>query len=76
MLTILLWRSRLFPSRGGSLWARCRHLAVVMVRGVLRWRQRARDRHYLAALDDRMLSDIGIGRAEALREADKPFWRP
>lgn len=39
------------------------------------WRRRIRDRRELAALDDRILSDIGITRAEALYLANKPFWR-
>jgi len=32
-------------------------------------------RKALAALDDNMLEDIGITRAEAEKEAAKPFWR-
>lgn len=43
---------------------------------VWRWRERARQRRALLALDDRLLSDIGISRAEAEGEACKPFWRP
>jgi uncharacterized protein YjiS (DUF1127 family) len=39
------------------------------------WRRRARDRAELAALDDRMLADIGISRTEAEFLANKPFWR-
>jgi len=39
------------------------------------WRRRAKDRARLAALDDRMLADIGISRAEAQFLSDKPFWR-
>ena len=39
------------------------------------WRRRARDRAQLAALDDRMLADIGISRAEAEFLSNKPFWR-
>ncbi|HUC69665.1 MAG TPA: DUF1127 domain-containing protein [Stellaceae bacterium] len=39
------------------------------------WRRRARDRAQLAALDDRMLADIGISRAEAEFLINKPFWR-
>jgi uncharacterized protein YjiS (DUF1127 family) len=39
------------------------------------WRRRARDRAELAALDDRMLADIGISRADAEFLANKPFWR-
>ena len=39
------------------------------------WRQRARERAQLAQLDDRMLTDIGINRAEAEFLINKPFWR-
>jgi uncharacterized protein YjiS (DUF1127 family) len=39
------------------------------------WRWRARNRAELAALDDRMLADIGISRAEAEFLSRKPFWR-
>jgi uncharacterized protein YjiS (DUF1127 family) len=39
-----------------------------------RWRRRARDRASLAALDERMLADIGISRAEAEFLSNKPFW--
>ena len=38
------------------------------------WRRRLRERDELSRLDDRMLKDIGITRAEALRLSDKPFW--
>lgn len=37
--------------------------------------ERLRTRRQLAGLDDRMLSDIGRTRAEALQEAEKPFWK-
>lgn len=39
------------------------------------WCERARTRHQLASLDERMLKDIGLGRAEAIGEWRKPFWR-
>jgi uncharacterized protein YjiS (DUF1127 family) len=29
----------------------------------------------LAGMNERMLKDVGISRAEAAREANKPFWR-
>ncbi|NMQ19553.1 DUF1127 domain-containing protein [Candidatus Competibacter phosphatis] len=35
-----------------------------------------RQRRELLALDDRMLKDIGLSRADAFREGSKPFWRP
>ena len=39
------------------------------------WQERAAQRAQLAALDDHRLKDLGISRAEAVREAAKPFWR-
>lgn len=38
------------------------------------WLQRAHQRRTLAELDNRMLRDIGVTRAQAQREAAKPFW--
>jgi len=39
------------------------------------WRQRSRTRIALSQLSHRMLEDAGIEPGEALREANKPFWR-
>ncbi len=39
------------------------------------WLRRVESRHELAALCDRALRDIGVTRADAMREATKPFWR-
>lgn len=39
------------------------------------WIQRYRQRRALARLDERLLRDIGVTRAEAAAEAAKPFWR-
>jgi uncharacterized protein YjiS (DUF1127 family) len=39
------------------------------------WRRRIRARAELTALDDKMLEDIGITRAEADSLSRKPFWR-
>ena len=41
------------------------------------WLERYRQRRALLALsaDDALLKDIGISRADAVREAAKPFWR-
>ena len=39
-------------------------------------RRRARERHELAPLDHRTISDLGLSEGSALRfEANKPFWR-
>jgi len=42
---------------------------------LLEWQERARQRHDLRSLDDRMLSDIGLSRADVEGECTKPFWR-
>jgi uncharacterized protein YjiS (DUF1127 family) len=39
------------------------------------WLSRSRSRRALATLDERQLADIALGRGDALRESEKPFWR-
>jgi len=39
------------------------------------WLRRARDRQALLRLDEHMLHDIGLSRADVDHEASKPFWR-
>ena len=39
------------------------------------WYRRSQDRRHLAELDDRLLNDLGIDRAQANFETAKPFWR-
>ncbi|MEX2201117.1 MAG: DUF1127 domain-containing protein [Dongiaceae bacterium] len=49
------------------------------LRHLLRWfwlrTDKARQRRALARLDDAALRDIGLTRADAAKEAAKPFWR-
>lgn len=40
-----------------------------------RWHSRAQQRRMLLKLDNNALKDIGISRADAVHEGDKPFWR-
>ena len=56
------------PSRSG--------LVAAIVDRVIDWQERARSRVLLGRLDDRMLRDMGISRADVDLEAGKPFWRP
>jgi uncharacterized protein YjiS (DUF1127 family) len=42
---------------------------------VREWRRRSRERAQLAALDDRMLKDIGLTRGDREFLANKPFWQ-
>lgn len=44
------------------------------ITALLRWRELARQRRALLRMDDHMLKDIGLSRADALREAERPFW--
>lgn len=39
------------------------------------WSERYGERRRLLALDDRMLKDIGLSRADAWAEGSKPMWR-
>ena len=43
---------------------------------VLVWLERSRQRRHLMGLDDRLLKDIGLSRADIHAELAKPFWRP
>lgn len=43
---------------------------------MLTWSDRMRQRRHLAELDDRLLQDIGISRADIETEISRPFWRP
>ena len=44
--------------------------------GILKtWHARYSQRRALLQLDDRLLDDIGLTRADARQEAGKPFWK-
>lgn len=63
-------------SRLARIWAR-----IGVAFDKMRWRQfsieleKARQRGILLELDDRLLSDIGLTRDQAIREARKRFWK-
>jgi uncharacterized protein YjiS (DUF1127 family) len=48
--------------------------AVGHVNTLRAWSERARQRHALSQLDDRLLADIGVSRAAAAHEAAKQPW--
>jgi uncharacterized protein YjiS (DUF1127 family) len=39
------------------------------------WLDRARQRRHLSQLDDRLLRDIGVSRAEVEHEISRRFWQ-
>lgn len=51
-------------------------VAGALLRTFAVWRERARQRRVLAAMDDHLLKDIGLTRADVDHETGKPFWRP
>jgi uncharacterized protein YjiS (DUF1127 family) len=50
-------------------------LAASLLRHILTWVARIRQRQALAAIDEWMLKDIGVSRADAMRECDRAFWQ-
>ena len=70
-------RIRRFPSfRGGAaLLGAFLALPFFAAQVVAYWLELVRQRRHLARLDDRMLKDIGLNRADVEREIAKPFWR-
>ena len=71
------WRPERIPEE--TLWQAFPHRLTSFLSGVgavLReWRRRRNGRLELARLDERMLRDIGLTRADAEYEMNKPFWR-
>jgi uncharacterized protein YjiS (DUF1127 family) len=51
-------------------------LLLAALAGLVEWERRARERKSLGEMPDHMLKDLGITRNDAVREAEKPFWRP
>jgi uncharacterized protein YjiS (DUF1127 family) len=68
-------RRPLFRVRGPSALRSASNVAARLLERPREWRRRVKGRAELAALDDHMLADIGISRAEAKFLSNKPFWR-
>jgi uncharacterized protein YjiS (DUF1127 family) len=62
--------------RVGTLRDQLRLLGQRVAMMLATWLQRRRSRLELAGLDDHLLRDVGLTRADVLHEASKPFWRP
>lgn len=70
-LTFGLGRARRGAVAARNILKGLRWIAVTMDTMVTRHRSRL----HLESLDDRMLKDIGVSRADVSRESSKPFWR-
>ena len=57
-------------------WARKAPAAGRPDRGLVLWLARWRERRHLSDLDDYLLRDIGLSRADLRVEIAKPWWRP
>lgn len=62
------------PAFGGVL-QRLAALPTAILRVLLVWQDRAHQRRHLATLDDRLLRDMGLSRADVDHETSLPFWR-
>lgn len=60
------------PSPLGRRLAALHHLVAARLRS---WRARTRTRRELRELDDAVLRDLALSRAQANFDAEKPFWR-
>lgn len=59
---------------GGGWRMTLSRLAIGLVDIAMAWQARAAERAQLAAMDDRLLRDVGLSRADIMRESSKPFW--
>jgi len=59
----------------GGKFRALRSLPAAMIDQALVWQERARERRRLRELDDYLLRDMGLSRADVEREASIPFWR-
>ena len=62
--------------KSGLSWYKELYLRLIKAADAfLIWYDRARERQALLSIDDHMLRDIGLSRADIWDEARKPFWQ-
>ena len=68
------WQRPIDPRSAPSPLAPWARQMARMLQHLGEWRERARSRRLLQQLDDRMLRDVGLSRADVARECAKHFW--
>ena len=76
MTSLRIHPARARPAEGHDPSVTPADVVGALLRTVAVWRERARQRRVLAAMDDHLLKDIGLTRTDVGQEAGKPFWRP
>jgi uncharacterized protein YjiS (DUF1127 family) len=62
--------------KGGLRWYKELYLRLIGAADKFsKWYDRSRERQALLSMDDHMLHDIGLSRADIWDEARKPFWQ-
>lgn len=67
--TVWVFRGALRVARFGDA------AVTALLTRLMEWRWQASQRDLLRSLDDRMLKDVGLSRADLECELHKPFWR-
>lgn len=62
------------PALARTPWAALGETLGRLHERLARWRETARGRRRLAAMDSRAIKDLGLSRADVWREVNKPFW--
>jgi uncharacterized protein YjiS (DUF1127 family) len=62
--------------RTGALLAALLVLPIYALEMIVHWAELSRQRRALGMLDDRLLRDIGVSRADIEAETSKRFWYP
>lgn len=70
ILSFRVWQMATAVARGAVRDRMGRMVAILRV-----WRRRACERRYLAAMDERLLKDIGVTSTDAAHEANRRFWQ-